>query len=130
MLQRALRSYQNLQVETGVVAARPGELILLVYDRLLEHALETRQLLARGEDASEPIQKAMDLIGEGLMAALDRERGGQVADNLAALYDWGIRTLLRARLKKDVELIEDFLRVYTPLREAWVSVNSADASVV
>lgn len=130
MLQRALRSYQNLQIETGVVSARPGGLIVMVYDRLLEHMADTRQLLARGEDASEPINKSIDLIADGLIAALDRERGGEVADNLAALYDWGVRTLLRARLKKDAELIEDLLRVFTPLREAWVRVNSPDTTAV
>ncbi|MEY3202024.1 MAG: hypothetical protein RIR70_1574 [Pseudomonadota bacterium] len=130
MLHRALKSYQTLQTETDVRTASPAELIVLVYDRVLDHLAETHALFSRGHDAAEPIQKTLDLITEGLIAALDRERGGEVADNLGALYDWAVRALLRARLRKDAALIEDVQRVFLPLRAAWADARNQEATIV
>ena len=130
MLQRALRSYQTLQTETAVNAASPSGLIVLVYDRILEHLREAVSLMSQGQDSSAPVQKALDLITEGLVAALDVQRGGEVADNLAALYDWSTRTLLRARLRRDVALLEDVINVLMPLRNAWVVVSGKEPTSV
>ena len=126
MISRALRSYQNLQTETAVHAATPGELIVLVYDRILEHLHHASTLISNQEDSAVPTQKALDLISDGLVAALDHERGGEVANNLAALYDWAIRTTLRGRLRRDPSLIEDVIRVLSSLREAWVAASGKE----
>jgi len=120
MLQRALKSYQTLQKETAVSAASPSQLIVLVYDRILDHLREARELIENGGDFDLPLQKSIDLIGEGLMAALDLERGGEIAANLLGIYEWSTRSLLRVRLRRDLSLLDDVVRVLTPLRDAWV----------
>lgn len=125
MLNRALRSYQNLQTETAVRAASPGELIVLVYDRTIEHLREAARLIGEEQDSGVPTQKALDLINDGLVAALDRERGGEIAENLSALYDWAVRSILRGRVKRDAQMILDVVSVLTPLRDAWVEANSS-----
>ena len=125
MLNRALRSYQNLQTETAVRAASPGELIVLVYDRTIEHLRDAARLVREGQDSGGPTQKALDLISEGLIAALDKENGGEIVENLSALYDWAVRTILRARLKRDADMLNDVVNVLTPLRDAWVEANSS-----
>ena len=124
MINRAHRSYHNLQAETAVRAATPGELIVLVYDRILDHLRDSARLVGEAQDCAVPVQKALDLIGEGLIAALDREHGGEIVDNLAGLYDWAMRTILRARIRKDPAMLQDVINVLTPLREAWVEANA------
>lgn len=126
MITRALRAYQTTQTETAVTSATPAELIVLVYDRLIEHLREVMALIADQQDCSDSAQKALDLITEGLIASLDTQRGGEVAANLASLYDWALRTILRARLKRDASLIEDVIKVLSPLRDAWAVASGKE----
>lgn len=123
MINRAARSYRDLQAETDVRAATPGELIVLVYDRILSHLREASRLISENQDSGPPVQKAVDLITDGLVAALDTEKGGEIAHNLAALYDWALRTILRARIRRDVAMMQDVINVVAMLREAWVEAN-------
>lgn len=130
MLQRALKSYQNLQTETAVSTASPSQLIVLVYDRILEHLRESRDLIASGGGCDIPVQKSIDLISGGLVAALDFERGGEIAANLLAIYEWATRTLLRIRLRRDIALLDDVIRVLSPLRDAWAVAANVEPTVV
>jgi flagellar protein FliS len=127
MLHRAHRSYQNLQAETTVAAASPAELVVMIYDRILEHIRDAVSLIEKGDGCEVSIQKALDLISEGLMAALDLERGGELAGNLAGLYEWSMRSLLRARLRRDSALLQDVSRVLDSLREAWLAAENKSA---
>jgi flagellar protein FliS len=61
----------------------------------------------------------------GLVAALDYERGGPIADNLGAIYDYGLRRLLQARLRKDAQMVREIANLLAGLREAWVSVQQS-----
>ena len=62
------------------------------------------------------------MIGPGLVAALDYERGGATAENLGAIYDYSLRRLLQGRLCKDVKLIREIADLLAGLREAWVNI--------
>jgi flagellar secretion chaperone FliS len=64
------------------------------------------------------IRKTHDIINE-LSLALDREKGGEVAERLESLYDFIIRQLTLANIKSDVKCLESVIRILTPLLEAW-----------
>ena len=64
------------------------------------------------------IRKTHDIINE-LSLALDREKGGDVADKLESLYDFIIRQLTLANIKSDVKCLETIIRILVPLLEAW-----------
>ena len=119
MTTRSHRAYADTQRETSVSSANPAELVAMVYQRLLDH-LHTGQLqMSEGTDSSESFTKAIALITTGLESCLDKEKGGEIAQNLALIYDWAGKEIMRARLRRDPEMIQGVINAFVPLAEAW-----------
>ena len=120
MTTRSHRAYAATQRETSVSSAKPVELVAMVYQRLLDHLQTGKIQMAEGSDSSESLTKAIDLITTGLESCLDKEKGGEIAQNLAFIYDWASKEIIRARLRRDPEMIQGVINAFVPLAEAWL----------
>jgi flagellar protein FliS len=125
------QAYSNVAVETGVMAANPHKLILMLFDGALlaiataTHALEEKKIATKGESVS----KAIDIVANGLKASLDFDSGGDLAARLAALYDYICERLLYANLRNDKAAMEECTRLLMELRSAWQEI-AGDPAVV
>jgi flagellar protein FliS len=112
-----------MSVETGLAEASPHRMIAMLYDGAIEamqkalHALTTNDIAARGES----ITKAIRILTEGLKASLD-SRGGQITENLSALYDYACARLLHANMKADSAAIQEVIQLISQLRDAWSGI--------
>ncbi len=120
---RNLNAYRNLAAQTAVAEASPIELIVLVYKRLIDNLRLAQKAMEENREDAEYISKSMDLIQKGLLAALDHEKGGEIAKNLASLYDWSIREILKARLRRSPEILTGVIEVIRNLEAAWVEIH-------
>jgi flagellar secretion chaperone FliS len=120
MTTRSHRAYAATQRETSVSSAKPVELVAMVYQRLLDHLHTGKIQMSEGSDSSESLTKAIDLITTGLESCLDKEKGGEIAQNLAFIYDWAGKEIIRARLRRDPEMIQGVINAFVPLAEAWL----------
>ena len=120
MTTRSHRAYAATQRETSVSSAKPVELVAMVYKRLLDHLHTGKIQMAEGADSAESLTKAIDLITTGLESCLDKEKGGEIAQNLAFIYDWAGKEIIRARLRRDPEMIQGVINAFVPLAEAWM----------
>ena len=118
---RALNVYSALEVETGVASASPQRLVIMLYDGALKSIYAAKAAILRGDTASKgaAVSKAISIIDEGLRAALDPDAGGEIAGNLAALYDYIASRLLHANLKNDQDALDECARLLAELRGAW-----------
>jgi flagellar protein FliS len=119
MVSKSAQAYAANQVFTGVNASDPGQLIVLVYQRIFDHLNMGKKALEDGDYGIESFTKAHDLIQQGLLACLDYETGGEVAQSLGAVYEWSLRELISARTAKSPERIQEIIDVLMPLHEAW-----------
>jgi flagellar protein FliS len=119
MTSRSHRAYAATQRETSVSSANPAELVAMVYRRLLDHLHTGKIQMAEGKDSTESLSKAIDLIASGLESCLDMEKGGEIAQNLAFIYDWAGKEIILSRLRKDPEMIQGVINALVPLAEAW-----------
>ena len=119
MTTRSHRAYADTQRETSVSSANPAELVAMVYHRLLDHLHTGKLQMREGADSSESFTKAIALITTGLESCLDKEKGGEIAQNLALIYDWAGKEIIRARLRRDPEMIQGVINAFVPLAEAW-----------
>lgn len=119
MQQSAHQTYRRMQTNT----ASPGELIGMLYDALVrnltraESGLEARDI----EQAHQPLLRAQDIILE-LIASLDTQASGdsgQIARQLAPLYEYMYHRLLDASVTKDANPVAEVRRLVQPVREAW-----------
>ena len=79
--------------------------------------------MGRGEISvsGESIGKAIGII-DSLRVSLDREQGGQIADNLSALYDYMTRRLLEANATKDADMLGEVAGLLREIKVAWDQV--------
>lgn len=118
-------AYARVGEETGVVAASPHKLIVMLFDGAtiaVKHAIES---MKAGDVANKgtAISKAIMIIDSGLRASLNKEVGGQIAENLDALYSYMSMRLLTANLQNSQEMLEEVLRLLDDVRSAWVSIG-------
>lgn len=122
---RGAGAYARVGVESGVLAATPHQLITLLFDGA-QSAIRTARLhLNNGDVAAKgmAISKALDIVNNGLLAALDRERGGEIADRLAALYDYVARLLLKANLNNDAAGLDEAASLLGDIGSAWREID-------
>lgn len=115
------RAYQS----QSVLTASPGQLVLMLYDgalRFLGHAHDALEMPEttprRIEIINTNLIKAQNIIAE-LQASLNHEAGGDHSANLDRLYDYYLRRLLEANLKKDVRPVIEVEGLVRQLREGW-----------
>lgn len=121
----AIKTYANVGLESGVNSADPHKLILMLYQGALlaistaKNQMLRKQIAAKGAS----ISKAITIIDEGLKASLDQNAGGELAQNLASLYDYMARRLLIANLKNDPAILDEISRLLNDLKGAWEAIR-------
>jgi flagellar protein FliS len=124
----ASQVYRQTQTQT----AGPGELVLMLYRgavRFLTAAIDAIDAHNVAQ-AHDKLVKTQDIIAN-LLETLDVERGGEVARNLSALYEYMLRRLLEANVRKDAapaREVQTLLRELLPAWEAAVRQTSATAT--
>ena len=118
MYPQAARKYEQVQTSTS----SPGEILLALYDglfRFLKGAklcFENKQM----PKGRELLSKSHAIVSE-LLLALDHTKSPELCAQLESIYDYCMGQIVQANLKSDAQLIDDVIRVLTPLREAWVT---------
>ncbi|WGG53396.1 flagellar export chaperone FliS [Rugamonas sp. DEMB1] len=127
--QTGVNAYAKVGMETGVVAASPHKLIVMLFDGAVV-ALNQALLGMRGNDIEakgKSISKAIMIIDSGLRASLDKKAGGEIAEGLDSLYEYMSARLLTANLKNDTGIVEEVRRLLTELRDAWNAIGDTPA---
>jgi flagellar protein FliS len=127
--QSGVNAYAKVSIETGVNAASPHKLIVMLFDGALTAVSAAARHMQAGHIAQkgEAISKAILIIDSGLRASLDKKAGGEIAEGLDALYEYMGTRLLEANLKNDPEILAEVQRLLGDLRGAWLAIEVAPA---
>ena len=129
---RAASAYQRINVETSMHTIDQHQLVSLLYEGVLSSIAAARGALARGDVLTQcnSVSKAVRIIEEGLMTALDREAGGELAQNLEALYDYSLRRLILANAHNDDAMLEEVAHLFEPIAQGWNQIKTPTAAAV
>lgn len=118
------QAYAQVSVESGVMGASPHQLIVMLFDGALSALLRARILMNQGNIAGKglAISKAINIIDNGLKNGLNHEQG-EIADNLAALYDYMKRRLMQANLHNDVAALDEVSGLLENIADAWRQIG-------
>ncbi|MCM5703657.1 flagellar export chaperone FliS [Larsenimonas salina] len=125
-------AYANIGLETGVMSASPHQLIVMLFDGA-QAALKKAQWAVEQNDVQTKcaaLSKAIRIIEEGLRASLDKDQGGEIADNLDNLYEYMSRTLTRANARNDLEAIRHVDALLADISSAWKDIATEPQSAV
>jgi flagellar secretion chaperone FliS len=123
-LRHAVNTYNRVSVETGVAAADPHRLVLMLFEGARLAVTTARGHMQRGEVApkGQAISKAIAIIEDGLKASLDLEAGGEIAGHLHALYEYMRNRLLLANIENRIDFLDEVARLLAELHEAWAAI--------
>ncbi len=124
----AAYTYTNIGLETGVIAANPLKLIIMLYEGAELAVRMAIKHMNEGDIAkkSAAISKASAIILEGLHAALDPKQGGDIALRLDSLYTYMNQRLMLAHINNQTEPLEEVLGLLRELHGAWEKIDHAD----
>ena len=119
----ALGAYKATKTNVLIDDASPHKLIAMLLDGALERVSMATGALERGDIAvtGECIGKAISIV-DNLRVSLDLEKGGELAQNLSALYDYMTRRLLEANAVKDTSMLAEVSSLLKEIRLAWDQV--------
>ncbi|HZW20785.1 flagellar export chaperone FliS [Noviherbaspirillum sp.] len=120
-------AYATVGIETGVAAASPHKLVVMLFEGAMIAISSAIQHLQSGNTAAkgQAISKAITIIENGLRASLDKKVGGDIALNLDALYEYMCSRLIIANAKNQVAVLEEVYQLLKGLKDAWESIPAA-----
>lgn len=118
--------YRQVDLEARAAAASPYELVLILFDGLLDELARVRGHIEnkRYEQKGIALEKCMNILN-GLSSALDYEQGGKLVQDLARLYDYCIYRLSDISVTLSLEDLDEVVRLLQVLREGWEGVYAA-----
>lgn len=116
----ALKQYQQMGAQSGVVDASPHRLIQMLLQGALTSMMSAKGYMQQKEIANkgEQISRAISIV-EALRNSLNFEKGGDIAKNLDALYEYIGRILLEANMKNDEQLIDEAAKLLNEIKAGW-----------
>lgn len=119
--------YSNASTEDiqRIAAEFPSTLVVMLYD----HALENLDIAVGAIEAGdiEARYRASERVAEvlyELCISLDLANGGQIAENLAALYKHGIQQMTDINFTSDPAIAVSLQKVLQPLRDSWAELDA------
>ena len=107
-------------------SATPVGLVVLLYEAALDSLYRAVRAQEAGniEERTTHLNRVLAVLGE-LQAALDFERGGEVARSLRDFYHFAHARLLEGSVRSSKEILVQVTEQFRLLRDAWQQVEPA-----
>ncbi len=119
----ALNQYAKVKNGAGIEDATPHRLIQMLMEGALEKISLAKGFMERGEipEKGSHISWAISII-DGLRVSLNKDAGGEIAENLDNLYDYMERRLVEANLHNDVAILDEVTGLLIEIKGAWDAI--------
>jgi flagellar protein FliS len=123
---RAASAYKRVNVETAFNPDDKHHVVSMLLDGVVQSLVEARGAMQRGDVVArvKAIGKAVRIIEEGLKPGLDKQDGGDLAQNLEGLYGYCTMRLALANARNDEGIVEEVCRLMADIASAWKDIKS------
>lgn len=123
--QRGASGYAKVSLETGVLAASPNKLIIMLYEGAISfcRGAIVHMKQADIENKGKMLSNAILVIDNGLRLSLDKKAGGDIASSLDDLYVYMSRQLMLANIRNDADMVHAVIKLLTELKSAWEEIG-------
>ncbi len=111
-----IKQYQKLNIET----ATREQILIMLYDGAIQFLNKAKISLSKKdyENWNNNLIGAQKIIEE-FINSLDREIAPQLAQNLTSLYEYFLRRLVHANIKKETQPVDEVLTYLKSLKATW-----------
>ena len=119
MLPNPYQQYRATKVQT----AGSVDLVVMLYQGAVKFVRLGIEAMERDDSKSAHtnLVRAQDIVVE-LHGSLNHETGGQIAEQLAGVYDYCFRRLVQANVKKDASAAREVVGILRDLGMAWQQI--------
>lgn len=127
---KAANQYAAVNKQTGVESANPHQLIQMLYEGAIENMARAKGCMERKDFSGkgDTLGRAINIIG-GLQSFLDKEKGGEVAENLDALYDYMSRRLFEASKDNDIAIVDEVIGLVKEVKMGWEGIKDEATAI-
>lgn len=127
---KAANQYAAVNKQTGVEGANPHQLIQMLYEGAIENMARAKGCMERKDFSGkgDTLGRAINIIG-GLQSFLDKEKGGEVAENLDALYDYMSRRLFEASKDNDIAIVDEVIGLVREVKTGWEGIKDEATAI-
>lgn len=124
---RGAAQYRAVRSHGMIADASPTRLVQIMFEHILAQLAMAQGCMERIKDnlpLSEvtvklaAMRKAIQLIGQ-LNGTLDMERGGRIAENLRALYEYMLVRLTHANANNDTRIVAEVANLLREIKIGW-----------
>jgi flagellar protein FliS len=121
-----LAAYRSTAVHSGVDAADPHRLVVMLMDGALERIAAASGLMKHGGgiEKAQLLNRAVGIIDE-LRNSLNLKAGGTIATNLDSLYEYMCQRIMQANAQNKPEWLDEVSRLLGEIRSAWLLLPQA-----
>ena len=119
MKRSGLNAYQQ-QERAGAEIAKPEQVVGILFTKLVDTLTKVRSCIERKDlpNKQDRLNLSLDIFVV-LEGSLDHERGGEIASNLQALYQYCQKRLMEANASNDPEMISEVIGLVKEVQEGW-----------
>lgn len=122
--QRSAQNRNGQYLRARVETASPTQLVILLYDGAIRFCTQAIDAMTQRNLEVQHLNliRVQRILSE-LMGSLNRDAGGEVADNLMRVYTHMLEQLVLANLKDQIQPVIDVKTMLESLRETWTEVD-------
>ena len=127
LVQQGLKAYKAVESEATAHGGKGAELVVLLYDGILESVVAGKGHLQRKEyrEGGRHFARALTIIS-GLRETLNFEEGQPVATDLLRFYNSLTSQIIHAQTKRDIDLLDKCTEWVKSVRDAWGELARKD----
>jgi flagellar protein FliS len=106
-------------------------LIQLLYQGALDSMAQAKGAIERSDiqGRNNSLNKAVQIVG-GLRSFLDKDKGGELAQNLEQLYEYVELKLFEANVKNDAARIEECVGLIREVKTGWDEIRDEAVGIM
>ncbi len=110
----------NEYLKTKVMTASPEQLTMMLYDGVVRFSEQAREALINKdfETSYNLIVKAQNIVSE-FLSTLKDDYSPEISSQMRGLYLFCYQRLVESNLKRDVEKLDDAIKILRHMRETW-----------
>lgn len=118
---KGMSAYRDVEIQTRTANRDQHDLVALMFEGVLESVARATGAIQQQDMALkvDEIGRAIRIVHEGLRTSLDMENGGELATNLANLYEYCVLRLTQANANNDTQALAEVAGLLRPVADAW-----------
>ena len=122
MTHASLKKYQQVNKSIAKEAS-PYQLVALLLQKLLDNISTAKGAITQKnhEKKGMELSNALAIVGV-LKGSIDFEQGGEVSQNLAAVYKYCAEKLVEASSANDAAILDEVAQILRPIKSGWDAI--------